>query len=807
MGCETQRDMKHALAGILILASLVTTAGFSHSAAAQTSHADGIRYDVAGVVGRSDIVLQAPNASPRQAMPLGNGRLGVSVWAAEGFTAQLNRGDTLPDRVSPGQVVLPGLQAMTAAPDYSARLDLYNGIFVQNGGGITATTWVDPHTDTLVIDVVGADPAKVQTAELRLWPPRNPHASATTSMGLLAESWTDNTDPGASGRAFGSLAAISAHCRKASIAVQDARTIRVSVTPEQNGHFQILVASPHFDGNQSAAAVATAALREVSLRRNELWWHAFWHRADLFRITSADGSGEYMENLRALYLFTSAAESGGEYPGSQAGVGDLFSSIRDTHNWDPAAFWHWNLRMQVAANLGAGVPELNAPYFNLYRANLPAIQSWTSTHMSGHLGICVPETMRFNGVGIEYEKWHGPSQPTAKLDCDASSAPYYNARTLSTGAEVALNIWQQYLATHDRVFLQQNYPVMRAAARFLLDYEQPGADGMAHTEPSNAHETQWDTADPTTDIAARMALFPAVLQAASLLHTDPDLVAQLQRASALIPPFPRTQESGARTLLSAATDAGDHDVIADSYRPDAQQHNVENIGLEPVWPYAVIADNSPLYPLAKRTYLHRPYPINQDWSYDPIQAARLGLGEEVGATLNKLTRKYQTFINGFANWGGSSGEFYVEQSGVVADALQEALVQDYDGLIRIAPAVPPGWDIDGRVSIRGRTNVDVQFRSGAVVAVVIHSGEAQQIRLRNPWKDQPVKILALPSGREVPVAVSGAAISFEAAAGAAYAVEEPVAGKAALPSSIVSGTPATAPKVFGPVQIGLTRGK
>lgn len=34
------------------------------------------------------------------------------------------------------------------------------------------------------------------------------------------------------------------------------------------------------------------------------------------------------------------------------------------------------------------------------------------------------------------------------------------------------------------------------------------------------------------------------------------------------------------------------------------------------------------------------------------------------------------------------GEFYIEQVGVVAAALQEALVRYYDGLIRIAPAVP-----------------------------------------------------------------------------------------------------------------------
>ncbi|HET6220117.1 MAG TPA: hypothetical protein VFE27_24025, partial [Acidobacteriaceae bacterium] len=73
---------------------------------------------------------------------------------------------------------------------------------------------------------------------------------------------------------------------------------------------------------------------------------------------------------------------------------EALSSARDAHQWDSSAFWHWNLRMQVAANIGAGVTDLNASYFNLYRENLPAIEDWTRVHMNGRPGACVPETMR-----------------------------------------------------------------------------------------------------------------------------------------------------------------------------------------------------------------------------------------------------------------------------------------------------------------------------------------------------------------------------------------------------------------------------
>src|ERR1700684_1246387 len=149
--------------------------------------------------------------------------------------------------------------------------------------------------------------------------------------------------------------------------------------------------------------------------------------------------------------------------------------------------------MQVAANLDAGVPELNTPYFRLYRNNLTNIKDWTAKHMAGRPGMCIPETMRFNGPGIEYEpSWNPSKPPLIGLNCDAAFHPYYNARTLSTGAEVSLWIWRQYLATGDRQFLAANYPVMAASTQFLLAYETQGTDGKLHTYPSNAHEQQWD---------------------------------------------------------------------------------------------------------------------------------------------------------------------------------------------------------------------------------------------------------------------------------------------------------------------------
>jgi alpha-L-fucosidase 2 len=768
--------------------------------AGTASGASDFRVDVPGVLSRSDVILGRPNLEPSEAMPLGNGRVGVALWSAAGLTAQLNRNDTLPDRLSAGQLAIPGLTVMTGAADYSGRLDLYRGEFSERGGGMSATAYVDPKTDALIVDVSGADPNRQQTAVLRLWHPRAPHAAAARTYAYFAESWLDDRNPGFSGRRFGSLAAITAQGRGVEAAVTDPLTLTVSFRPFADGHFRVIVASPHYDGTGSASETARRELAPGPAAAHLTWWRDFWSHAAMIRVTSEDGAGEYMENLRNLYLFVAAIEKGVEYPGSQAGVADMISSARDEHRWDPSAFWHWNLRMQVVANLGAGVPELNETYFNLYRENLGHIERWTQEHMKGLPGSCVPETMRFNGAGIEYE---GAWKPAAiGKNCDADFKPYYNARTLSTGAEVSLWVWRQYLATGDRRFLADNYGVMSSSARFLLAYQKMGQDGLLHTSPSNAHETQWDVTDPTTDIAAIRALYPTVAEAAALLGRDPTLVRQLEAALSRTPPLPRTLYTSPRTLLPPSAPTGADDVIAESYVPGAEQHNIENIGLEPVWPYGIIDKDSPLFPLALQTFAHRPNKSVVDWSFDPIQAARLGLGREVGSTLVETTEKFQGFVNGMARWGTTGDEFYVEQAGVVADALQEALVQDTGGVIRIAPAIPPGWDFDGSVYVRGKTKVDVQTRDGIPTAVVVEAGTTQLLKMENPWPGETVEVITAGSPPTVVSGASGSVIEFRVISGNSYRIAKGAARASGLPIT-VSGVPAKSAKRLGAVRIGL----
>ena len=784
-------------------ARAATTTSSATAASATTAWRNGtFAVATADVVREADVVLQAPNTAPWQSMPLGNGTLGAAVWAAGGLTAQLNRGDTFPDRKSPGRLTIPGLARLTNAPDFSATVDPYDGVLRESGGGMTATVYVRADKDELVVDVTGADPATPQTAALNLWSGRTPTAAASGPVATLAETWTDSVATTGSGRPFGTLAALTAGGSGVTASVVDGQTVQVAFKPNTDGSFRVLAGAPHWTGGDAAATAsallggdataASSALQSAHLA----WWHAYWAGLGLVKLASADGTAAYLEKLRTLYYFMTAAESRGSVPGSQAGAADLFGFDQDVHRWYPAAYWFWNLRGQIAANIGAGAFSLNTPSFALYTANLANIQAWTKANMGSRAGICVPETMRFNGNGFQDD-----GSPYSDASCDQNISPTWNGLTVSTGAEIGLWVWQQYQTSNDLAFLQTNYPLMQQAAQFLLAYTAKGSDGKLHAV-ANAHENQWNVQDPVNLLDAMKALFPATVAAAQALGTDSALVAQLQTAIPEIPDYPRTDAATHQQALTASADAGGTDVLGQSSQPTAAVHNSENDDLEAVWPYGLIGDGSALTALARRTYSARVNVLANDWSFDAVDAARLGLSSEVAADLTALTKRYQTHPDGLGDlWAATSGssDAYIEQAANVALAVNEALVQDYDGVLRVAPALPSGWDADGTEFIHGGDTVSVQVHGGVIGTVGVRAGSSSSLVVRSPWPGQSVEVVDGGDGTTVVVPPTTASqFSIPTVAGRSYLVQLVSAPVSGMTFAQVAGVPAAAPSVLGP---------
>ncbi|WP_426504515.1 cellulose binding domain-containing protein [Dactylosporangium sp. McL0621] len=804
-----------AAAGIALAAASAVAFGPSTPAGAATVttawHNGAFSTNVSGIVSRSNVVLGRPNTSATQFLPLGNGALGVAAWAAGGFTAQLNRNDTMPNRLSPGQLNIPGLATMTSASNFVGYLDLYNGVLHESGGGMTMQAWVPAGKDELVVDVTGANPGTRLTASVNLWSGRSATASASGAVAALAQTWSDNSQTGHSNQTFGTMAAITAGGQSVTASVVNSTQVQVAFNPNSNGSYRIVVASPSWTGGNAVSTASaligadTTASTTSLLATQSGWWNQYWANTGLIEASSSDGTAQYMENLNTLYLYFEAGiMHTGQYPGSQAGLADLYNFNRDHQAWYPAGYWLWNLRGQINANLASGNFALNVPIFDMYLNDLPAIQAWTSANMNGKAGACVPETMRFNGNG-----YYNGGGVNSNASCAVASSPSFNAETITSGAEIALWIWQQYQDTGSLAFLQRYYPVLQQTATFLLAWQTVGSDGYLHSV-DNAHETQWAVQDPTTDIAADQALFSATAKAATLLNTDASLVSRLRTALGQIRPYARTDQATHTQLLGPSADASGTDVIANSYQPTAATHNVENLGLEPVWPFGVIGDNTVvngdnLTALAQRTYSHRQYVNNPDWTYDSVQAARLGLASEVASTLTNSTKTYQVYPSGLAAWNpGSLDEPYIEHVSNVATTLDEALATDYDGTLRFAPAWPAGWDVSGTVYIQGGSKVDVQVEGGTLATAAIEAGSTQTMTVRNPWPGQPAEVVNGATGATVVAATTAATLTVPVTAGQTYLVQRPSAPTMSLPFAPVSGAAARTNRSLGSVTIGLS---
>lgn len=758
-----------------------------------------ITFDPAGIVSRSNIVLSKANTAATQFMPLGNGALRTAAWAATGLTVQLNRVDTFPQRKSPGWVTVPGLSQLTGASDFKGHLDLYNAELLLSGGGMTAKVYVRADADELVIDVTGADPSSAQTASVALWGSRKPTAAASGAIATLAESWADSglgSDPSLK---FGTLAAITAGGQNVK-ASASGQTATVTFQPNSDGSFRVVCGAPSYNGTTAAATAAGALLGSDAAKANldsthTAWWHSYWGRVGLVKMTSSDGTADYIENLRTIYLYAVASSFRGSYPGSHAGVVDLFNFSQDKIAWYAGGYWFWNMRMMVAANLSSGAFDLNQTVYNLYLSNVANIQTWTKARMGNRAGICVPETMRFNGNG-----WYNSD---GDQSCDQTIAPTWNSLNLSSGSEVGLWVWRTYLMTQDTAFLKTNFPLMLEAARFLYTYATTGSDGKLYMNPSNAHETQWGVTDPITDISAMKTLFPAVVAAAQIVGSTDSLIANLKTAIASkLPNLPRTDTKRTQ-VLTPSSDSGS-DIFAYSTEPSAQGHNSENIDLEPLWPYDIVndANDATEFAVAKRTYSARATKNGHDWSSDPIDAARLGLASDVSANITAEVATYQVYPSGFAVWEETSlDEPYIEALGVFATAINEALVQGFDGLIRIAPAWPSAWTASGTVFVQGKSKVDVQYANGAVAFAVLEAGSTGTVSVRNPWGTTSVSVIDSATNPAVGSGSTSATLSISAQAGHYYLIKKT---SDATPATVkVTGTAATAVKKLGSRSIGI----
>jgi alpha-L-fucosidase 2 len=305
------------------------------------------------------------------------------------------------------------------------------------------------------------------------------------------------------------------------------------------------------------------------------------------------------------------------------------------------------------------------------------------------------------------------------------------------GGWLILHLWEHYLYTGDKAYLEDIYRVMKGSAEFFLDYcvEHPEY-GWLVTAPTVSPEhgykdetgNAWITAGTTMDSQIIRDVWEITCMTAQILGVDEDFQKQLCDAVKKLPPMQIGQRGQLQEWLE------DVDVN------DNHRHVSHLYGLYPS--NQITVEKTPALAEAAKASLVERGDLSTGWSlaWKVNLWTRLKDGEHAYELLKLLLHSQRTYPNLFdahppfqidGNFGGTSG---------IAEMLlqshrhhPEAKSNELAFVIDLLPALPAEQWPDGSVTglrTRGGFEVDISWKDGKMVKAVIRSLLGNRCRLR-----------------------------------------------------------------------------
>jgi hypothetical protein len=575
-------------------------------------------------------------------------------------------------------------------------------------------------------------PATAPT-EARPKPPRTPHDSNFALHGVLAGQWRGD--------------APDRQRRRVLLHSQAAQPLRLDValvTPRDG--------TPDTVARAKADAARFSAQPVEQLRKESAaQWAEFWSRS---AVEFADRELEQMW-YQNQYFLACCLKPGKVAPG-------LFG------NWSMGKIgtaWHGDYHMNYNTQqvwwgvFSSNHVEQHEPYTRLVE-NLMPMAEWNARVQFGMPGAYFPHTA-----------YPVPS------NVNPYPAPPWGYEICETPWTVQ-SLWWQYRYTLDQQYLRRVYPMLRAAADFLVAFVKKGDDGKYHIIPTVSPENWGATVDfrlnkdCIIDLALTGFLLDAMVEGSTVLGVDADLRPKWREVRQNLAPYPVGEGPFGKVWLD----------VRDG--PLEYVFNVP-VTLAPVFPAERVGLGSPpeLLEVARRTTRTVRLEGGNDLVWQPMARARLGMLDldwfkrEVRYSMTPLGMANDRLRQTGGRYRDETQYDYMMRMGVWTEnlslpgVLNECLLQSYDGVLRVFPNTTKL----GKASFRdlraaGAFLVSASWDGRSVSGLKVTSEKGATARAANPWGPRAATVRAMPAGAVVPHKESGGVLEFATTAGVSYTI-------------------------------------
>jgi alpha-L-fucosidase 2 len=705
-----------------------------------------------------NISWNTPGVNSQGSMPLGNGDIGVNAWIEENgdLVFYVSKTDAWNEY---GHLLKLGKIRVSLSPNqYSSKsflqtLELEKGCIVAKYGTAQIKLWVDANNPTIQIDIDSKNPLKAQVF-FETWRKtrnkfegidnngiygvstvdankkfvdsiyreadtilhgykdkiischHNSHSQWKNNLELqaLGEFTKTNTDP-ILNRTYG----IAIESKEL---VSDSDTSLISKVADR--HFQInvypLTKIGTVDSWKDSVLKNVEQIQKIASQNREkahnAWWKQFWNRNYIF-ITSKDSANrQQAETVTQGYIlqhFINACGGRGNSPIKFNG--SIFTV--DTYNrtdkrvgadadfrlWG-GAYWWQNTRFAYWSMLTSGDFEMMEPLFKMYMDALPLRKVATKKYYN-HEGAFFPETMNFWGTYTNTN--YGSDR---KSIADGYITNNFIRYYWQGGLEFSLMMLDYYSFTNNNKFAKDSLvPFVAEILSFFDNHWQRAVAGKIVFFPATGLETyQTGVKNPLPEIVGIKKVAEKMLALPDTLITK-EQRNQWEKLIKDLPEIP-TRVVNNETLLAPASEYG-------------PTKNVENPELYAVFPYRTFGIGKANIDLAKRTFAVRIFKQNGCWTQNSIQAAYLGLTDEVKKMVVKSFSVHDSNFRFPAFWGPNYDWTPDQDHGCAAMiALQRMIIQYEDNQVSLLPAWPKEWDVRFKVSGPNKTIIEGTFENG-----------------------------------------------------------------------------------------------